>query len=965
MTEAEIGLIEQQLEITVPATYRTLMLTRSDELQSTGYFDGDLSCLFLETALVIDYNQMERGDDAGTQYAFPEWWKTFFLFGTNGAGDFYVLKLDGSAEVWMIGSDCGDEPTLISNSIDVFVNELIDDYNAKKEKERLVELERARRREPFQLEVDAHREAAATAGYMPVAESWFGATNCRQLFQDLADLPFKVSPRKLRLLGIAGCKRIAACRDDAELAAALEVAERLTLGTATEAQVEATRGALRERREKASSSSGRWPVTAVHNLFQNDGDYLRGSGIYPHDPELMAVLEAVSYKLNGSPHGTIVECELFWEILGFPFLEIQFAPTWRTPAVIALASQIYATQDYSQMQQLAEALKDAGCSDSRLVNHCQRNTGHERGCWVIDLILENEPNPFEAEFTWDFECKHDKIDAQLLKEMLKGFGAASTSSSSDVAARLQFADWLQEQGDGLWADYIRVRCALDNTSPGSEYADLMEKQIECAVDMRKRVRIDFQDTYFGGAPVADEWWSNESMEYHLGLPSMVHAVSPSAKSAGPPSVLVQRIHAMMQSTPVRGVDFEEHYAEEMESILSSSYMSDLRFIDFENRSRKDSASPVISALGKASFARELEHLSIQDGIRTDDEALLLAKANFKSLRRLDMKYGKIDCSATAAEALVTASWFKQLGQLYCGIGEACAEITMRELQCMPRLHSLTLSRLPKPSVQVFHEKIAMPSLRRLAVLQTDLNGEGCNAFCNLVLPGLIGLWLENCRTRAADLDAILAAPLAYNLQALSVKESSLNESSLDVLARNPCAGRLRILQLECGDDNLKGKFQSLGSSALAGDAFPALTTLKISYPYAAKAKSDTAKMLERLVAPNLRHLTLEECDFDDQCAAALCNNPSFAKLTCLTIGQRYESVRLLSSQAAEALFRCSSLRNIIQLNFNRLELGDSISVIGDKSVLPNLKSGSFWGTKSSAATQQMIRDTRPIVYIGS
>jgi hypothetical protein len=185
----------------------------------------------------------------------------------------------------MIGSDCGNEPTLISNSIDVFVNELIDDYNAKKEKERLVELERARRREPFQLEVDAHREAAATAGYMPVAESWFGATNCRRLFQDLDDLPYKLSPRKLRLLGIAGCKRIAACRDDEELAAALEVAERLTLGTATEVEVQATRGSLRERREKVSSSSGRWPVIAVHNLFQDDGDYIRGVGIYPHDPE--------------------------------------------------------------------------------------------------------------------------------------------------------------------------------------------------------------------------------------------------------------------------------------------------------------------------------------------------------------------------------------------------------------------------------------------------------------------------------------------------------------------------------------------------------------------------------------------------------------------------------------------------------------------------------------------------------
>ena len=90
----------------------------------------------------------------------------------------------------MIGSDCGDEPTLISTSIDIFVNEVIDEYNAKREKEKRVVLERARRREPFQLEFAAHREAIAKGGNMPVAESWFGATDCRQLLQDLADLPY-------------------------------------------------------------------------------------------------------------------------------------------------------------------------------------------------------------------------------------------------------------------------------------------------------------------------------------------------------------------------------------------------------------------------------------------------------------------------------------------------------------------------------------------------------------------------------------------------------------------------------------------------------------------------------------------------------------------------------------------------------------------------------------------------------
>ena len=965
MNESELALVEQRLGISVPASYKTLFLSRFDELQSTGFFGGDLSCLFLQTATVIDYNQMERADDAGTHYAFPGWWETFFLVGTNGAGDFYALRLDGSAEVWMIGSDCGDEPTLISPSLDNFVNDLIVEFVAAHEAKKRVELEQARRREPFQLEFAAHRAAIDKVGGMAVAEPWFGATNCRRLFQLLNELPYKTSPRKLRLLGLAGCRRVDACREDADLSAALHLAEQLTLGTASEAEVRATRQSLRDRREKARTSAERWPVTAVHDLFQEDRDYLNGSGIYPHDPELLGALSAVNYSLHGSPHGTIAECELFWEILGFPFLEIPIDPAWRSPAVMTTASHIFTTQDFSQMPKLAAALQAAGCDDARLLAHCGRATGHARGCWVIDLLLENEPNPFHQKFTWDFECNHPTIDATALKEKLKQLGAARHSNSSDVKARLEFADWLQSQGDDQWADYIRVRCALDGPAPGDDYADLVEKQIECAIDLEERVRIDFQDIYHGGHLESDSWWSSETYDYYGGLPCMVHAVSPGEDSAGPPAVLIQRLHALMQQTPVRGVDFEEHYTEDVETIFRSSDMSDLRLLDFENNSRKETVSPVVAALPRASFAPALECLSIQNGLSSDDEAYALAGTTFECLRRLDMKYGKIDCSAKAAETLLTSSWFKQLEQLYCGIGDACAEVAMRELQRMSRLHSLALFRLPQPAVLAFTDKEPMPALRRLALMQTDLTGDAGRAFCGLALPGLIELSLSGCKASLAELNTILSSPLTNVLQVLNLGQASLNEKSLDKLARTPCASQLRILSLECGDSSLNGKFKSLGTSALAGDAFAALTTLKVSDPYTAKAIPDTAGMLNKLVAPNLRHLTLEACDFDDQCADAVCNNPSFAKLTRLRITQKYKSVSLLSPKAAEALFRCTNLQNLLELEFSQLRFGDAISFMADPSVLPSLKSAAFSGTQTSEETQKEIMDKRPIVYVGS
>jgi hypothetical protein len=40
------------------------------------------------------------------------------------------------------------------------------------------------------------------------------------------------------------------------------------------------------------------------------------------------------------------------------------------------------------MPQLADALEGAGCADADIVSHCQ-SVEHVRGCWVLDLLLEN------------------------------------------------------------------------------------------------------------------------------------------------------------------------------------------------------------------------------------------------------------------------------------------------------------------------------------------------------------------------------------------------------------------------------------------------------------------------------------------------------------------------------------------------------------------------------------------------
>ena len=63
---------------------------------------------------------------------------------------------------------------------------------------------------------------------------------------------------------------------------------------------------------------------------------------------------------------------------------------WRTDTVVALASQMYESRDFSAMPILADALQDAGCDSAEILDHCRGPGPHVRGCWVVDLVLRKE-----------------------------------------------------------------------------------------------------------------------------------------------------------------------------------------------------------------------------------------------------------------------------------------------------------------------------------------------------------------------------------------------------------------------------------------------------------------------------------------------------------------------------------------------------------------------------------------------
>ncbi len=102
-----------------------------------------------------------------------------------------------------------------------------------------------------------------------------------------------------------------------------------------------------------------------------------------------AISESIRLYKRQSGDSSILAARLK-DILGNPFHPININPSWLTSTVLSLANGIYNEKAIDRMQILADALKDAGCDNEDILNHCRQPGAHVRGYWVVDLLLAKQ-----------------------------------------------------------------------------------------------------------------------------------------------------------------------------------------------------------------------------------------------------------------------------------------------------------------------------------------------------------------------------------------------------------------------------------------------------------------------------------------------------------------------------------------------------------------------------------------------
>lgn len=179
--------------------------------------------------------------------------------------------------------------------------------------------------------------------------------------------------RRWRLFACACCWRVLPLMADDRSENAVAVAEALADGKAT-AEEEGRAG-----QEAAAAEAAAWvrPNNAAQAFARTAA---RQSLQFPR----------LAWRYAARAAGPLEEAEAAMQLQMLDDLfgpEVAFDPAWRTPTVKAIAQKVYADDDFAALPVLADALEDAGCTETVVLEHCRHGRLHVRGCWVVDVAL--------------------------------------------------------------------------------------------------------------------------------------------------------------------------------------------------------------------------------------------------------------------------------------------------------------------------------------------------------------------------------------------------------------------------------------------------------------------------------------------------------------------------------------------------------------------------------------------------
>lgn len=226
---------------------------------------------------------------------------------------------------------------------------------------------------------------------------WLTCTDPKPMLEFLRD---KASDRKMRLFACACSRSIWHLFTDPRSKRAVEIAEKVADGMATETELASAKEAL-EQLDFSGQPACATRRIAYKVTFQKErlnADVFRDvdEADTADDVAVVAAYSVVKRSSDPAAWGVARNCEkerqaiLLRELFGNPFRQVSvdsFCLVWNDGTIPKVAQGIYDEQAFDRLPILADALEESGCTNQDCLQHCRKPDGHIRGCWLMDLLL--------------------------------------------------------------------------------------------------------------------------------------------------------------------------------------------------------------------------------------------------------------------------------------------------------------------------------------------------------------------------------------------------------------------------------------------------------------------------------------------------------------------------------------------------------------------------------------------------
>jgi len=210
----------------------------------------------------------------------------------------------------------------------------------------------------------------------------------------LFSLRGKINSRKLRLFGVACCRRISHLLPDPRSRVMVEAAERVADDNNERKSFQACfPGAMEVIEQVCGPYNG--PRSQLYRLLTDDKSACVAVFMLTWRAEASglvdtAVLARYTASCLSEKKEQLNQCNLLRCIVGNPYHSSAIDQSWlrwNDGTIRKLAQSIYDERAFDRLPILADALEDAGCDNADILTHCRGPNEHVRGCWVVDLLL--------------------------------------------------------------------------------------------------------------------------------------------------------------------------------------------------------------------------------------------------------------------------------------------------------------------------------------------------------------------------------------------------------------------------------------------------------------------------------------------------------------------------------------------------------------------------------------------------